>query len=298
MNITFKRTAGTALNFAVVIIAVFALVNPASREGSYETLKIGVLCFLLLVLGFTSIRNLNRRLDLEKKRTQELQDQNLKSSVLILELDTKTRREISTWLHGEVQGKLMSLARKLKTQGSDEAASEISNLCDQTIRAMAHQLHPHQIEISLQLALSDLCSGRAELQLSENLRLQTFSHSNNLFIPTELRVAIYRIVEEGINNARKKPNTQNVLASVVAQHNRIDISVRDDGDELIDHPTSSLGFSLISLFVDKYRGNWSIYNENDGVVLKASLFESMKSSHDYISEHFSHLPQGRDVKTK
>jgi glucose-6-phosphate-specific signal transduction histidine kinase len=292
MNTNTKKTVGFTLRISVVLIAVVLLVNPSFREGDYETLKIGIICVLLAVLGFTSIRNVNRLLDIEKNKGVELQDQNLKSSILILELDTKTRREISIWLHGEVQGKLMSLARNLKTQGAHEAASEISKLCDQTIRAMAHQLHPNQIEISLQLALSDLCSGRAELQLSENLRLQNFSHANTLFIPTELRVAIYRIVEEGINNARKKPNTQNVLASVIAQHNRIDVSVRDDGDELIDHPTSSLGFSLISLFVDKYRGNWSIYNENHGVVLKASLFESLKPGRDYMAEKFPSYASG------
>lgn len=298
MNTNKKKTVGFILRISVVLTAILALVHPALREGSYETLKTAILSVILLALGLISRRDLNRRLDLEEKRILELEDKNLNSSILILELDTKTRREISTWLHGEVQGKLMSLARNLKTQGANEAASEISELCDQTIRAMAHRLHPHQLEISLELALSDLCAGRAELQLSENLRLQDLSHSNTLFIPTELRVAIYRIVEEGINNARKKPNTQNVFASVVAQHNRVDISVRDDGDKLIDNPKSSLGFSIISMFTGIYQGNWSINNEGHGVVLTASLFESMKSGHDYMSEKFPLLPQVSDVKTR
>ena len=279
--------------FFVLLLASLTIVLPVTREGRHESLKTGVLIVLIMVLGVLNLRNLNRQLELEKNKGVKLHEQNMNSSRLISELDFNTRREISVWLHGDVQRQLMSIARRLRDAGHGDLASGISELNDQTVRAMAHRLHPPQLDISLELALSDLCHGQAELQLSENLHLQSFTNSEFVVLPTELRIAIYRIVEEGINNALKKPNTQKIAVAVTALNNCIEISVQDDGDRLKDNWQGSLGFSLIAIFVERFGGSWSISNDENGVILRATLNQELTSSTDYIPRKYPNLSRSQ-----
>lgn len=279
--------------FFVLLLASLTIVLPVTREGRHESIKTGVLIVLIMVLGVLNLRNLNRQLELEKNKGVKLHEQNMNSSRLISELDFNTRREISVWLHGDVQRQLMSIARRLRDAGHGDLASGISELNDQTVRAMAHRLHPPQLDISLELALSDLCHGQAELQLSENLHLQSFTNSEFVVLPTELRIAIYRIVEEGINNALKKPNTQKIAVAVTALNNCIEISVQDDGDRLKDNWQGSLGFSLIAIFVERFGGSWSISNDENGVILRATLNQELTSSTDYIPRKYPNLSRSQ-----
>lgn len=279
--------------FFVLLLASLTIVLPVTREGRHESLKTGVLIVLIMVLGVLNLRNLNRQLELEKNKGVKLHEQNMNASRLISELDFNTRREISVWLHGDVQRQLMSIARRLRDAGHGDLASGISELNDQTVRAMAHRLHPPQLDISLELALSDLCHGQAELQLSENLHLQSFTNSEFVVLPTELRIAIYRIVEEGITNALKKPNTQKIAVAVTALDNCIEISVQDDGDRLKDNWQGSLGFSLIAIFVERFGGSWSISNDENGVILRATLNQELTSSTDYIPRKYPNLSRSQ-----
>lgn len=279
--------------FFVLLLASLTIVLPVTREGRHESLKTGVLIVLIMVLGVLNLRNLNRQLELEKNKGVKLHEQNMNASRLISELDFNTRREISVWLHGDVQRQLMSIARRLRDAGHGDLASGISELNDQTVRAMAHRLHPPQLDISLELALSDLCHGQAELQLSENLHLQSFTNSEFVVLPTELRIAIYRIVEEGITNALKKPNTQKIAVAVTALNNCIEISVQDDGDRLKDNWQGSLGFSLIAIFVERFGGSWSISNDENGVILRATLNQELTSSTDYIPRKYPNLSRSQ-----
>lgn len=279
--------------FFVLLLASLTIVLPVTREGRHESIKTGVLIVLIMVLGVLNLRNLNRQLELEKNKGVKLHEQNMNASRLISELDFNTRREISVWLHGDVQRQLMSIARRLRDAGHGDLASGISELNDQTVRAMAHRLHPPQLDISLELALSDLCHGQAELQLSENLHLQSFTNSEFVVLPTELRIAIYRIVEEGITNALKKPNTQKIAVAVTALNNCIEISVQDDGDRLKDNWQGSLGFSLIAIFVERFGGSWSISNDENGVILRATLNQELTSSTDYIPRKYPNLSRSQ-----
>lgn len=264
----------------------------------YHTLETLLLSSTVAVVGYLLCRTLALQLKSEINGSTQLNLKYLQSLKVIRELDTKTRREISIWLHGDVQRQLMNLARILRDHGDIDLASEITKLNDETVRAMAHRLHPQQLDISLELALSDLCYGQAELQLSDNLHLQTFIKSTFVVLRTELRVAIYRIVEEGISNALKKPSTQKIFVLVSAEENSIDISVQDDGDKLTDSWKKSLGFSLISSYVDQFGGSWSISNNKDGVILRATLHEELSPSGDLISKQYPVLSQIKAKDTK
>lgn len=298
MNIKDRRF-WTISFYIVCSISLIVVSSHFQALGEkYHTLETLLLSSTVAVVGYLLCRTLVLQLKSEINGSAQLNLKYLQSLKVIRELDTKTRREISIWLHGDVQRQLMNLARILRDHGDIDLASEVTKLNDETVRAMAHRLHPQQLDISLELALSDLCYGQAELQLSDNLHLQTFIKSKFVVLRTELRVAIYRIVEEGISNALKKPSTQKIFVSVSAEENSIDISVQDDGDKLTDSWKKSLGFSLIEIFVDQFGGSWSISNNKDGVILRATLHEKLSQSGDLISKKYPVLSQIKEKDTK
>jgi signal transduction histidine kinase len=298
MNIKDRRF-WTISFYIVCSISLIVVSSHFQALGEkYHTLETLLLSSTVAVVGCLLCRTLVLQLKSEINASTQLNLKYLQSLKVIRELDTKTRREISIWLHGDVQRQLMNLARILRDHGDIDLASEVTKLNDETVRAMAHRLHPQQLDISLELALSDLCYGQAELQLSDNLHLQTFIKSTFVVLRTELRVAIYRIVEEGISNALKKPSTQKIFVLVSAEENSIDISVQDDGDKLTDSWKKSLGFSLISSYVDQFGGSWSLSNNKDGVILRATLHAELSPSGDLIAKQYPILSQIKAKDTK
>jgi signal transduction histidine kinase len=186
-------------------------------------------------------------------------------------LDISTRRELAFWIHGELQGAITAIGRSLRENGEDETADKLTDFNDKMIRMMAHRLYPSQLEVSLHLALGDLCHGRAELTMSDNLTPISFKNLQSLIVPFDLRLAIYRIVEEAITNAEKKPDTTKISVTVEAETDLIRISVLDNGAEFDIEQKHSLGFTLINTYVRQFTGHWAINNGDDGVLLTATL---------------------------
>lgn len=187
------------------------------------------------------------------------------------QLDIAVRREIGLWIHGTLQSELMSIIRSLRQNGEVEAAHKLMEINDMTVRAMAHKLYPPQLEITLHLALSDLCHKRADLMLSDNLSLKSFKALQSVVLPFQVRLAVYRIVEEAITNAEKKMNTTHIFVSVTCEDEIVHISIFDNGSALKDPIHHSLGLALINSHVKQFDGDWSIRNSDNGVLLTAKL---------------------------
>lgn len=289
MSTTDRRAWIFYIFFLCAISLVIVSINPPIFLGGNSNLESALLCSTVAAI-FLLVRSI-RQLRSQIKNSEQLNIKYLHSLRIISEIDTQTRREISFWLHGDVQRQLINLARTLKSQGDNDLAFEVSKLNDETVRAMAHRLHPQQLDISLELALSDLCHGQAELQLSDNLQLHNLTTDTFVVLQSELRIAIYRIIEEGISNALKKPSTRKISVLVTAENKSIDISIQDDGDRLIDNVKESLGFSLIEIFVEQFGGSWSISNNEDGVLLRATLRSALMSSRDYTLKTYPKFSQ-------
>ncbi|MBI5311177.1 MAG: hypothetical protein HZB14_09190, partial [Actinobacteria bacterium] len=65
-------------------------------------------------------------------------------------------------------------------------------------------------------------------------------------LPIEVSTAMYRLVQEALNNVVKHSRASHVWISAVRGGGRLDISVRDDGVGF-DPETSSDGFGLIGM---------------------------------------------------
>jgi signal transduction histidine kinase len=172
----------------------------------------------------------------------------------IVQAQETVRREVAERLHGEVQGKLLALELQLR-QAADRIAHdpggaerEIRDLLErlgvvrETTRAVSHQLHPAILRMGLPAALRSL---RDSLEPAVTLQLEvapdieerelrwSFGRATGDGpppLPEDVRLALYRIVQEGVNNAVHHGGVAEVAVRVWAPRpDQLAVSVEDRG---------------------------------------------------------------------
>src|SRR5439155_23902404 len=143
----------------------------------------------------------------------------------IVQAQEAIRREVAERLHGEVQGKLLALELQLR-QATDQLARDpvaaergIREMLErlavvrETARAVSHQLHPAILRMGLPAALRSLRDALepavvVQLQVAPDVEARELRRSFGVAadaapppLPEEVRLALYRLVQEGVNNA-------------------------------------------------------------------------------------------------
>lgn len=124
----------------------------------------------------------------------------------------------------------------------DQLSTDIANL-----RGMISELRPAALdELGLQAALEGLA---ARVSASSDLTIETDLHiryPNMPRLPLDISTAMYRLVQEALNNVVKHARASHVWLSAVRGGGRLDISIRDDGVGF-DPENSSRGFGVIGM---------------------------------------------------
>ena len=204
---------------------------------------------------------------------------------LLFRIDNETREEVGAWLHGTLQPQLVRLAKDIRTNkvtDSDLVAQRVDEIAEKYVRDYSHNLYPPALIVSLEVALETLLEDRAELILDERLtnasslgfplwssesELTSYTGELRLVLGVERAYAAYRIVEEAVSNAEKKPSTTRIVVGVHVVDGNLQISVRDNGAPYEKNAQPGLGLSVIDAFVQRFEGTLSINNVFDGVEL-------------------------------
>ena len=233
--------------------------------------ELSVIFLLIVVALFVLTMWLRAREILARRKASNelvtISAYNLQLLEQLSEIDTQTRRELGAWLHSVVQPRLLSIARKAwadKSEIGTTLATELDELNDNVVRRYSHQLFPVQLEIALVLALADMLEGRAEFNFDTRMlplmgevgevgsvpkispeAMHSLIPKSQVFFPIQQRYAIYRIVEEAVANAEKKPSTTKINVDISIPEDLIIISVIDDGSPVGESVEAGLGTRLI-----------------------------------------------------
>jgi signal transduction histidine kinase len=139
-----------------------------------------------------------------------------------------------------------------------------------------------QLQISLGVALADLCAGRAELTIPDEFSFGRVEKLSGLILPFDARLAIYRVVQEGINNAEKKGTATRIVVSLETKGTSVRVTVFDNGHFLPEKFSSSFGLSLVDAYTSANRGTWSLSNVADGVNLEAEFSDVLYPITDVV----------------
>ena len=168
----------------------------------------------------------SEQLKAEATRQQLRQQQEVLSAILTTQ--EEERRRIAEGLHNGVGQLLYATRLHLDTLPPSEVGRASQHLLNEAIeatRSISFELTPSILEdFGLVVALRELVS-RIPQRLHVDLHLRGLAEP----LPALLATAVYRIVQELLNNVMKHAQAQEVFASVAREDDQLHLSVEDDG---------------------------------------------------------------------
>ena len=179
-----------------------------------------------------------------------------KSDVLsaVIEAQEKERKEISSELHDNVNQLLAAAMLFLKTAGKQN--TEATGLIEQSleyvskavneIRSLSHVLNPGALKVNgIFYALSDFTKkitipGKFEATVKADLSF------NESIINQSLKLTLYRIVQESMNNILKHSGADKVSIYLACSENKVLLNIIDNGNGF-DMNTIKRGMGLINI---------------------------------------------------
>jgi signal transduction histidine kinase len=223
--------------------------------------RVGGLVGGLLVLGVGLVTALTIRRSIDALAA---------SRRAIVHAQETVRQAVAERLHGEVQGKLLALELQLRqaadgiTRDPVAAESEVRALLGrlgavrETTRAISHQLHPAILRMGLPAALRSLRDSlepavTVQLDVAPEVEARELRRSFGVAddhapppLPEDVRLALYRLVQEGVNNAVHHGGVAEVAVRLWSPRpDQLAVSVEDQGPGFT--PTRGGGLGLASL---------------------------------------------------
>jgi len=227
------------------------------------------------------------RQEIEKRRGVEQDLRRL--SQRLLEAQETERRHIALDLHDSVGGSLtsikMAVERKLDAIQNAKPVSESITLeeildliteCMKESRRIQHNLRPSVLDLlGLVPAIRSLCQ---EFEDTHSINTNCALGIDGVVVPEDLKITIYRISQEALNNAVKHSGAENVSLSLNHEKNKIQLMISDDGcgfdmeeARMPESSTDSVGLSGMKERCELSGGSFSIDSrKGEGTAVCAS----------------------------
>ncbi len=211
-----------------------------------------------------------KRLRAAERRRHGAEEELRKTNQLLMESRRRVvkaqetvRQVVAEQLHRQVQNRLLVACQRLRTAqeqlGHDhaelghhlaQAASIVDAICNEDLRDLTRQLHPSMIRVGLLPSLRSLADSFGS-SLDVVVECYALSPAMRSIAGTgleqDLRLAVFRIVEEALSNVRKHAKARCVEVVVDTPSERsISVSIRDDGKGF-DLDTTPTGIGILSM---------------------------------------------------
>jgi two-component system sensor histidine kinase UhpB len=254
-------SAVVALNIVVLIIYLTGVsIGPLIDNQMY--LAFGGLSALLLGAAISEQRSLfnalavsNRELELTVRRLQQQRAQSEALAHRVVSVQEEERQALSRELHdgiGQYASALrvnLSVLRKRindpSLEGVLSAMESITHSVYSVARELVHRLRPRVLDdLGLRRALEapDIVSQLLAMDIAYHVVFDV----DETQIDDELSIAIYRIVQECVNNAAKYSGARNFWVELTQSDEGVRLWVRDDGVG-IDPNTRRSGLGLTTI---------------------------------------------------
>ncbi|HPR26291.1 tetratricopeptide repeat protein [Lentimicrobium sp.] len=190
----------------------------------------------------------------------------------IVNAEENERKRIAMELHDGL-GQLLSAAKLnisvLEDTNSEEdrlAVDNAENLIDQAIadlRNISHNLMPSAlIRLGLIPAIHDMAD---KINSGRKVVVKITSEGFESRLPGNLEIAIYRVIQESVNNILKHAGAGNIFINLRYGGESLDLSIEDDGKGMPEPSTSNsgkgIGWDDIRSRVSLFNGRMNLYSE-------------------------------------
>ncbi len=244
------------------------------RKSTFNYILIGSAATLLLV-SLLSYRNYRQKRKLQQQRISELEtEKHLAAAEAVLQGEEQERTRLAKDLHDGLGGMLSGIKYSFQTMkgnlvmtpDNQQAFERSMDMLDSSIKEMrrvAHNMMPEAlVKFGLDTALNDFCN-----DINQSGALQVSYQSigmENAVIEQSTSIAIYRIVQELINNTMKHAAAKTAIVQVSKEGSGINITVEDDGkgfNPAILQGTKGMGWSNIQSRIEYLKGKLDVQSE-------------------------------------
>ena len=228
--------------------------------------------FILLVIFLLYYRTYRQKQKLQQQRISELEtEKKLTATEAVLKGEEQERTRLAKDLHDGLGGMLSGIKFSMNTMKSNllmspqhtQAFERSMDMLDSSIREMrrvAHNMMPEAlVKFGLDMALKDFCN---EIDQSGALRINYQSIGmQDVLIDQTRAIAIYRIVQELINNTMKHAAAKTAIVQLTKTNGQVVVTVEDDGkgfDTAILLYSKGAGWSNIQHRVEFLKGKIDI----------------------------------------
>ncbi len=229
----------------------------------------------LLIVSLLTYRNYTQKQKFQQQRINELEtEKKLTATEAVLKGEEQERTRLAKDLHDGLGGMLSGIKYSFQTMKGNlimtpdnaQAFERSMDMLDSSIKEMrrvAHNMMPEAlVKFGLNTALKDFCN-----DINQSGALQVNYQSigmENALLEQSISIAIYRIVQELINNTMKHAAAKTAIVQVSKANNEISITVEDDGkgfSPLILQGTKGIGWSNIQSRVEYLKGKLDVQSE-------------------------------------
>lgn len=231
----------------------------------------------LLIFFILSYRNYIQKQKIQKQRISELEThQQLTATEAVLKGEEQERTRLARDLHDGLGGMLSGIKfsfntmkeNLIMTPDNQQAFARSMDMLDSSIKEMrrvAHNMMPEAlVKFGLDAALKDFCN---DINKSGALQISYQSIGlENMVINQTTAIAIYRIVQELINNAIKHAAAKSVLVQVTKADNQISVTVEDDGKGFntdILNQSKGIGWANIQNRIEFLKGSIDVQSSEE-----------------------------------
>ena len=230
---------------------------------------------LLLIISLLFFRNYKQKQKLQQQRINELEiEKHLTATEAVLKGEEQERTRLAKDLHDGLGGMLSGIKYSFQTMkgnlvmtpDNQQAFERSMDMLDSSIKEMrrvAHNMMPEAlVKFGLDTALKDFCN---DINQSGALQINYQSIGmENQSIEQTSAIAIYRIVQELINNTMKHAAAKTAIVQVSKTNGAISITVEDDGkgfNPVILQDSKGIGWSNIQSRVEYLKGKLDVQSE-------------------------------------
>lgn len=245
--------------FAVAVS--FELSEVVARWGQgYEHLQLDELPLTLLVLSFGLAWFAFRRVGearLAEERNAALLAHNRELAQGLLTAQENERRALARELHDEIgqnctairaEASFIGHAAGTDREGVAASADRIGHISEDLyglVRAMLRRLRPMALDsLGLEAALQELCESWEE---QSGIACGFFPRDLPPELDDDLRIAVFRLVQEGLTNVARHSRADQVRIDLAAEGRRLRLDIADNGCGLADPERVRPGFGLVGM---------------------------------------------------
>lgn len=242
-----------------------------TADVAFAVFRVSVGLFAFQIIIGTLMDRLQRQVD----ATQEAYDVVEAQAEALLKADEEVRRSVATLLHDRVQGGLLAACLRLQAveqtdpasrQEIDQVIHELEQLRSLDVRRAVRTLSPSLKDVDLETAIGELVEPYLPA-VAVSISIPRHAVDD----PT-LRLASYRIVEQGLLNAIAHGQAAHIAIAIEPRAAGITITVTNDGRRVTPQHTSGFGTTLIDTWCRTLGGSWNLRpGASEGAVLTAHL---------------------------